>query len=279
MPGGVARRAPDDGQFGAGELVGGLVLVGGTAHFEGDMVHLGDRYGEDVHDVMVIVAGEERRHMLEPVGLMKTQNIHEEFYELLAFGAHQRDMAETVGGGHGHFRVELQPVPGNVRDFHECWDAGPGVREHAGLQPLRGQAGLEIFQRKPGGELKTRDAEAGCRTGLQCDIMVVEPQAEIMRAIAAGFHQRGAHDVRVIGELRLELRGVEFGIAEFEDGVHRKSFSLCIGSYQNGAGSKRSARHCSSSQAGAPVPKTKRSGRTSTAGASCRASHARKAGA
>ena len=71
-----------------------VMMRGATAQLEGEMVKPSFWRRDDIQNVVIVVAGQERRYPLEPIGRAKPDG-RTEFHEFLGLRRHQGDVSKT----------------------------------------------------------------------------------------------------------------------------------------------------------------------------------------
>src|SRR6516162_1731522 len=91
----MARGAPEQGDAGGVERVGGAAVLRAVLELVGDVVDPRVRRLHDVDDVVIPIAGEEGRYPRDVVSQKEAEKVLEEGGQLVAFRGDDRHMAEA----------------------------------------------------------------------------------------------------------------------------------------------------------------------------------------
>src|SRR6476660_9799607 len=90
----MPHRAPVDWHLAQGEQLARILNVGEIFHFEGDVVHPRSRTAYEIYRVMVRVAAQEDKKVVDPVRHPKPQHAAVEFSQRLRVRHFAGDMTE-----------------------------------------------------------------------------------------------------------------------------------------------------------------------------------------
>src|SRR6266404_3266277 len=91
---GVPRRSPEDRMALRRKKIGHVVMRGAAAQLEGEMVKTNFRRTDNIEDVVIVIAGQERRYPLEPIGRAEPDG-RTEFHEFICLRRYQGDVSKT----------------------------------------------------------------------------------------------------------------------------------------------------------------------------------------
>src|SRR6516165_12542178 len=107
----VPHRAPVDWHLAQGEHLARILNVGEILHFEGDVMHPRPRTAQEIYCVMVRIAAQEDKKVLDPVRYPEPQHAAVEFSQRLRILHFASDMAELKRPRSQYLMVGPQIVP------------------------------------------------------------------------------------------------------------------------------------------------------------------------
>src|SRR5215467_5645451 len=217
----VPHRAPVDWHLAQGEQLASILNVGEIFHFEGDVMHSRARTAHEIYRMMVRVAAQEDKKVLDPVRYPKPQHAAVEFSQRLRVLHFAGDMTELKRPRSQYLMMGAQIVP-----FREQFNGGAcGIVECEHLADTRDRIAQPIALHTIVCQLRCNAAEVGMRRDLKRNSLQIRRRAAFQSngkkpgfagqkslTLALGMQDQ-SNDFRVVGDRSVEVGCLEGGVS------------------------------------------------------------------